>query len=147
MPNLDPNERCPASGLTNRDCINSICDCFPTEEDRWGLHPEYFEVSLDLPYGYRTRQEEGRRSEKKQAKKYGLRLHPNSGAGNIKQDASDESTLVEFKDVGKVFTLNAADLLTSQQRAVRTGRDAVWVITFANGVEVVAHVTRKGNIV
>ena len=41
---LDPNERCPASGLTNRECVGSICDCFPAEDDRFGLHPEYFRV-------------------------------------------------------------------------------------------------------
>jgi hypothetical protein len=42
---LDRNERCPASGLTNRECMASICDCFPAEDDRFGIHPEYFTVN------------------------------------------------------------------------------------------------------
>jgi hypothetical protein len=41
---LDPNARCPASGLTNAMCQASICDCFPEEDDRFGIHPEYFVV-------------------------------------------------------------------------------------------------------
>jgi hypothetical protein len=44
-PPPDPAERCPASGLSTRSCIASdLCDCFPDELDRWGLHPERFHV-------------------------------------------------------------------------------------------------------
>lgn len=39
-----PGEQCPASGLTNRECLPSICDCFPDEVARFGLHPERFIV-------------------------------------------------------------------------------------------------------
>ena len=43
---VDPDEKCPASGLSNRRCIMSdLCDCFPDEPDRFGLHPERFTVT------------------------------------------------------------------------------------------------------
>lgn len=41
---LDPQAVCPASGLTNAACMATICDCFPDEPDRFGLHPERFRV-------------------------------------------------------------------------------------------------------
>lgn len=49
---LDPSARCPASGLTNAACQASICDCFPEEDDRFGIHPEYFIVGgVELEWG------------------------------------------------------------------------------------------------
>jgi hypothetical protein len=104
------------------------------------------ETGLGLPYKPRTRQQQGRYSEKTQAKKHGVRLHPNSGAGRIKEDASDETRVVEFKDASKSFTLNGADLLGTFQRAVRQGKDSVWIITFANGVEATITLNRKGGL-
>lgn len=103
-------------------------------------------VSLGMPYKVRTRQEEGRFSEKAQAKKHGVRLHPNSGAGSIKEDASDEDRVIEFKDAAKSFTLNGKDLLGTFQRAVRQGKDSVWIIKFGNGIEAEINLTRKGGV-
>jgi hypothetical protein len=46
---LNPLAICPGSGLTNRECIDDdICDCFPAEEDRFGIHPEYFHVVYEM---------------------------------------------------------------------------------------------------
>lgn len=104
------------------------------------------ETGLGLPYKPRTRQEQGRYSERSQAKKHGVRLHPNSGAGRIKEDASNDEKVVEFKDANKSFTLSAQDLLGTFQRAVRQGKDSVWVITFANGIEAEINLTRKGGL-
>lgn len=101
---------------------------------------------LGLPYSPRTRQEEGRFSEKAQAKRHGVRLHPNSGAGRIKQDASDETRIVEFKDANKSFTLSAVDLLDTFRRAMKQGKDSVWIIKFANGIEATITLTRKGGL-
>lgn len=104
------------------------------------------EIGLGLPYKPRTPQQEGRYAERAQAKKHGVRLHPNSGAGRIKEDASDEARVVEFKTANKSFTLSGDDLLGTFQRAVRQGKDSVWIITFANGIEAEINLTRKGGI-
>lgn len=98
--------------------------------------------SSDLPYSPHSRQVQGRRTEKQVAKELGARLHPNSGAGRIKEDASDEDYLYEIKDANKVFTLNAADLMTSFVRAVRQGKDSVWFIRFTNGIDAEIRLTR-----
>lgn len=45
---LDPRAICPASGMTNASCMRSICDCFPNEDDRFGIHPEYFVVGTPV---------------------------------------------------------------------------------------------------
>lgn len=88
---------------------------------------------LGLPYEKHTRQVEGRISEKKQARKYGARLHPMSGAGSIKDDASNDETIFEFKDANRTHTLASRDLRALVVRAVRQGKDARYVVTFADG--------------
>lgn len=60
----------------------------------------------------------------------GLRAHPNSGAGNIKYDASDEDNLVEVKDANKSFTLNAAYLEDLFRTAARQSKTAVIIVKF-----------------
>lgn len=97
---------------------------------------------LGLPYGRRTPQMEGRRVERQIARENNLRLHPMSGAGRIKEDASDEERVVEIKNASKSFTLNAADLNATFNRAVRAGKDSVWIIRFANGIEATIDLSR-----
>lgn len=80
----------------------------------------------------KTRQVEGRDSEKRQAKRHGARLHPNSGAGHIKDDASNDDTVYEFKDAKKQHTLKASDLEALFRRSVRQGKDAAYVILFSD---------------
>jgi hypothetical protein len=93
-------------------------------------------VTIPTPWNPRkTRQVEGRDSEKKQARRHGVRLHPNSGAGKIKDDASDEDRLVEFKDANISHTLNANDLDVLFRRAVAQGKEAQYIILFANDLE------------
>ena len=78
----------------------------------------------------RSRQEEGRKSEKKIAKDIGARVHPNSGSLRIKHDASDAETLYEIKDANKSFTLKAVDLDTLWVRAVREQKEPVFIVKF-----------------
>lgn len=88
---------------------------------------------IELPWKpQKTRQVIGRTSEKKQAKKYGLRLHPNSGAGHIKWDASDDERLVEMKDAKKTITVNGEYLDKLFRDAVRQGKDAIFIINFVD---------------
>lgn len=88
---------------------------------------------IEMPWKpQKTRQVEGRDSEKHQAKKHGARLHPNSGAGHIKDDASNEDTIFEFKDANKSHTLKATDLEGLFVRAVRQGKQAKYVILFGH---------------
>lgn len=99
---------------------------------------------LGLPYGVDSRQVQGRKTEKKILRQRGARQHPNSGAGRIKEDGSDDQFLYEVKDANKSFALHGKDLLVSFIRAVRQGKEAVWIVQFANGVEAEIHVRRKG---
>lgn len=89
---------------------------------------------LGLPYVPKTPQVQGRVAEKKRAKERGARLHPMSGAGSIKDDASDEDTIYEFKEANRTHTLNSGDLYSLLIRAMRQSKDGRYVITFANGL-------------
>lgn len=101
------------------------------------------EPTLGLPYKPKTRQEQGGVTEKKVLRERGARQHPRSGAGRIKEDGSDAAHLYEVKDANKTFALTGEALLQSWQRAVQQGRDAVWVVQFANGIEAEIHLTRR----
>ena len=101
------------------------------------------DLDLGLPYSPHTRQEEGRRTEKKVAKKYGARLHPMSGAGRIKDDASNDDLQIECKDANVSFTLKSADLAATYSRAVTRGRDALWVVNFSNGIVAEIYLSRR----
>lgn len=89
------------------------------------------EERLGLPYAVtKTPQVMGRVKEKQMAKDRGARLHPNSGAGRIKDDASNEDTQYEFKNVRTSHTLKGADLLALFKRSVRLGKQAEYVVHF-----------------
>lgn len=66
-----------------------------------------------------------------------------SGAGNIKMDASDDETMVEYKTAGKGFSLKSADLHKTYKQATREGKECVWVIIFENGVRLTGIVTKE----
>lgn len=90
-----------------------------------------------------TRQVEGRKSEVRQAKKHGARLHPNSGAGHIKDDASNAETIFEFKDVAKTHQLSGSALDGLFRRAVRQGKNAKYVVIFKEaGIEAIIDLRR-----
>lgn len=85
---------------------------------------------IDMPWSARSRQKEGEQTEQQIAKRRGARAHPRSGAGSVKDDASDDDTQYEIKDANKSYTLQAAEVLTLWQRAVKRGKDAKFVIYF-----------------
>lgn len=104
-------------------------------------------MAVDIPTPWdnkkNTRQVEGRKSEVRQAKKYKVRIHPNSGAGHIKDDASNENEIYEFKDVAKTHQLSGSALDGLFRRAVRQGKTAKYVILFQEaGIEAVIDLRR-----
>lgn len=93
-----------------------------------GVSPE---DRLGLPYRVtRTPQENGRIEEVKMARKRGATPHPGSGAGNIKDDASNDQTIYEFKNVSRTHTLKGSDLLALFKRSIRQQKEAEYVIYF-----------------
>ena len=83
-------------------------------------------------------------SERNRAKKDGARLHPNSGAGGIKGDASTDDELIEYKDANRTHTLNGQELDDLFRRASRQGRQAIYNIHFrAFDLEAKIWLTRK----
>lgn len=90
---------------------------------------------LGLPYKPKTRQVQGRDTERTVLRRLGARQHPMSGAGSIKEDGSTDDELFEIKDANKSFTLAGAELLQSFKRAMQQEKEAVWIIRFANGIE------------
>jgi hypothetical protein len=94
--------------------------------DNWyGIH---------VPWKDRTPQEEGRRHERAELRRRGARQHPNSGAGPIKRDGSDDEWLYEVKLANRTHTVNGADLYALLTQAARESKQGRYVITFANGV-------------
>lgn len=104
------------------------------------------EDRLNLPYKVKqTPQVEGRVSEKRMAKDRGARLHPNSGSGPIKDDASTDDVRYEFKTVDRSHVLRGQALLDLFRRSVRTGRTAEYVIYFKQA-DITATITlQRGN--
>ena len=92
----------------------------------------------------RTRQEDGRRTERQVAKERGARVHPMSGAGRIKGDASTDDEQFEVKDAGKSFRLKETDVLKHDTESIAQRKRGVWVIRFEGGTEVEVRVTKRG---
>lgn len=85
---------------------------------------------VEIPWPEETPQERGRKYEKNRAREQGLRLHPGSGSGGIKHDASNDEILMEYKTATTSFMLNGKYLLGLFKQAVRQGKDAVMEIYF-----------------
>ena len=98
---------------------------------------------LGLPYKPKTRQQDGAATETRILRERGARQHPRSGAGRIKEDGSTEDDLIEVKDANLSFSLKGADLLQTFVRATRQGKNGVWVIKFANGIEAEIRLSRR----
>lgn len=77
-----------------------------------------------------TPQENGKKVEKERAKYYGARVHPGSGSGRIKHDASNAEELIEFKEVAKSHSLNGNYCNQLYTRAVQQEKEALYVVTF-----------------
>ena len=93
----------------------------------------------------RTRQQEGRITEAKVLKRRGALIHPNSGAGHIKDDGHDDEHVYEIKDARKQYTLKSDELLAVHKRAIRQGRTGVFVVEFTDGSGITAeiHITNR----
>lgn len=65
-------------------------------------------------------------------KRRGAKLHPNSGAGRIKWDGSDDQFLIEHKDATKQHALKAGYLKSLFMSAVRQGKEPLYVIKFSD---------------
>lgn len=87
-----------------------------------------------FPYKKDTPQVKGRKAEKPMAKRYDAKVHPNSGAGRIKNDASNDEDDFEFKLANRSHTITSAELHKLYSDAARKGRGAMYVIEFTNGM-------------
>lgn len=79
-----------------------------------------------------SRQVEGRKTEREILRKRGALAHPNSGAGNIKDDGHDDERLYEIKDARKSHTLKGADLEALRRRAARQGLEGTYIVYFSD---------------
>ena len=90
---------------------------------------------IDVPWKVRSPQQQGMQTEKTIAKKRGARLHPRSGAGNIKEDMSTDDEVIEVKDANLTYSLKASELETVFKRAARQGKEGQFVVYFrSNGI-------------
>jgi hypothetical protein len=71
-------------------------------------------------------------SEKSESKRIGAKQHKNSGRGTHKGDATWENFTVDFKEVGKSFTLNREVWAKATTDAVRNGNDPAIVVVIGD---------------
>jgi hypothetical protein len=75
-------------------------------------------------------------SEKSESKRLGAKQHKNSGRGTHKGDATWESFTIDFKEVGKSFTLNKEVWAKATTDAIRNGNDpAIVVVIGESGIK------------
>ncbi len=72
-------------------------------------------------------------SEKSESKKLGAKQHKNSGRGTHKGDASWKNFTVDFKEVGKSFTLNKEVWAKATTDAIRNGNDPAIIVVIGDG--------------
>jgi outer membrane phospholipase A len=87
-------------------------------------------ISVKLVF---LQKEKGIMSEKSESKRIGAKQHKNSGRGTHKGDASWENFTVDFKEVGKSFTLNKEVWAKATTDAIRNGNDPAIVIAMGDG--------------
>jgi hypothetical protein len=71
-------------------------------------------------------------SEKSESKRLGAKQHKNSGRNTHKGDATWESFTVDFKEVGKSFTINKDVWAKAATDAVRNGNDPAIVVVLGD---------------
>jgi hypothetical protein len=75
-------------------------------------------------------------SEKSESRRIGAKQHKNSGRGTHKGDATWENFTVDFKEVGKSFTLNKDVWAKATTDAIRNGNDpAIVVVIGESGIK------------
>ena len=72
-------------------------------------------------------------SEQSESKRIGAKQHKNSGRGTHKGDATWENFTVDFKEVGKSFTLNKDVWAKAVTDAIRNGNDPAIVVVIGEG--------------
>lgn len=72
-------------------------------------------------------------SERGESKRLGAKQHKNSGRGTKKGDASWENFTVDFKEVGKSFTLNKDVWAKAVTDAIRNNNDPAIVVVIGEG--------------
>jgi outer membrane phospholipase A len=72
-------------------------------------------------------------SEKSESKRIGAKQHKNSGRGTHKGDASWENFTVDFKEVGKSFTLNKSVWAKATTDAIKNGNDPAIIVVIGEG--------------
>ena len=72
-------------------------------------------------------------SEKSESKRIGAKQHKNSGRNNQKGDASWNNFVVDFKEVGKSFTLNKEVWAKATTDALRNKKDPAIVVVIGEG--------------
>lgn len=72
-------------------------------------------------------------TETSESKRIGAKQHKNSGRGTHKGDASWENFTVDFKEVGKSFTLNKEVWAKATTDAIRNGNDPAIIIVIGDG--------------
>ena len=75
-------------------------------------------------------------SERTESKKLGAKQHKNSGRNNKKGDATWNNFTVDFKEVGKSFTLNKDVWAKASTDAIKNNNDpAIVVVLGENGIK------------
>lgn len=72
-------------------------------------------------------------SEKSESKRIGARQHKNSGRNTKKGDASWKNFVVDFKEVGRSFTLNKKVWAKATTDAIKNGKDPAIVVVIGEG--------------
>jgi outer membrane phospholipase A len=72
-------------------------------------------------------------SEKNESKRIGAKQHKNSGRNTQKGDASWRQFVIDFKEVGKSFTINKEVWAKATTDAIRNKKDPAIVIVLGEG--------------
>lgn len=72
-------------------------------------------------------------SEKSESKRIGAKQHKNSGRNTHKGDATWKNFTVDFKEVGKSFTLNQKVWAKSVTDAIKNNNDPAIIVVIGEG--------------
>lgn len=72
-------------------------------------------------------------SEKSESKRIGAKQHKNSGRGTHKGDATWKNFTVDFKEVGKSFTLNKDVWAKAVTDAIKNNSDPAIIVVIGDG--------------
>ena len=72
-------------------------------------------------------------SERSESKRIGAKQHKNSGRNMQKGDASWKDFVIDFKEVGKSFTLNKDVWAQATTDAIKNGKDPAIFVVIGDG--------------